>query len=532
MAVRAVTRAAGRHVLPRAAHAPAVARAPRRVAGRRGVAAPGVGHVATCPCSTSSTGSPPRAARDLLTLGVTPVVARAARRPVLPSRVPHLAGLLAGARRGPRLAPRPRALRDHRARASSSRRSARSPQFETRWCAAAVAGAAPAGRQRRASSCSADPATHPFQPLLDRPWQRFALRTGLDDAAVRLGSAPRGHLGPRVRLPARPRGGLRRPRRARASSSTARRCSRAGGTTAAARDGRRQRRGGVRARPRRHLPRVVAAQGLPRRALVPRLPHLRPRRRASAPSRVTSTTTPSHEKAPYDPERAARRCAHDAADFVDVVRRRLARPRRCARRPARHSWSRRTTPSCSATGGTRGRSGSRRVLRLLPEAGVRVTTLARSGRGGPRRRAAWTSDAGSWGSGKDWRVWDGEAVRDIVDDNAALRDRVLKVLDASPTTSRDPVRDQLARTTLLALPSDWAFMVTQGLRRRLRARPPRPPPPRGARCSPTSSSAATSPPPRRSPTGCAPPTDRSATSTRACSARASDVGSRYPCSSA
>jgi len=44
--------------------------------------------------------------------------------------------------------------------------------------------------------------------------------------------------------------------------------------------------------------------------------------------------------------------------------------------------------------------------------------------------------------------------------NERLRDRVAKVL-AIPTPDRDPVRDQLARSTLLALSSDWAFMVTK-----------------------------------------------------------------------
>ena len=40
------------------------------------------------------------------------------------------------------------------------------------------------------------PATHPFQPLLDRAWQRFALRTGLDDAALRVGHRPDGIWAP------------------------------------------------------------------------------------------------------------------------------------------------------------------------------------------------------------------------------------------------------------------------------------------------------------------------------------------------
>jgi 1,4-alpha-glucan branching enzyme len=67
---------------------------------------------------------------------------------------------------------------------------------------------------------------------------------------------------------------------------------------------------------------------------------------------------------------------------------------------------------------------------------------------------------GSWGSGKDWRVWDGAAVANLVADNATLQERVSKVL-AVPTSARDRSRDQLARSTLLALASDWAFMVTK-----------------------------------------------------------------------
>jgi len=101
------------------------------------------------------------------------------------------------------------------------------------------------------------------------------------------------------------------------------------------------------------------------------------------------------------------------------------------------------------------------VLRLLPEAGVHVTTLGGAVEAG-HVGGALELGAGSWGSGKDWRVWDGEAVADLVDDNAALRARVDKVLDAGPALDhRDPVRDQLLRSSLLALSSDWAFMVTK-----------------------------------------------------------------------
>jgi 1,4-alpha-glucan branching enzyme len=65
----------------------------------------------------------------------------------------------------------------------------------------------------------------------------------------------------------------------------------------------------------------------------------------------------------------------------------------------------------------------------------------------------------SWGSGKDWRVWTGPQVADLV----ALHERVQKALlgAVAPTPTRDPVRDALATEALLALSSDWAFMVSK-----------------------------------------------------------------------
>jgi 1,4-alpha-glucan branching enzyme len=64
----------------------------------------------------------------------------------------------------------------------------------------------------------------------------------------------------------------------------------------------------------------------------------------------------------------------------------------------------------------------------------------------------------SWGSGKDWRVWDGAQVSDLVAAGAALQSELLAV---PPVPWRDPVRDQLVREALLTLSSDWAFMVTK-----------------------------------------------------------------------
>jgi 1,4-alpha-glucan branching enzyme len=65
----------------------------------------------------------------------------------------------------------------------------------------------------------------------------------------------------------------------------------------------------------------------------------------------------------------------------------------------------------------------------------------------------------SWGSGKDWRVWAGEQVADLVARNDDVQKTLMSVLNPGPT--RDPVADNLAQEALLALASDWAFMVSK-----------------------------------------------------------------------
>jgi len=98
------------------------------------------------------------------------------------------------------------------------------------------------------------------------------------------------------------------------------------------------------------------------------------------------------------------------------------------------------------------------VLRALPEAGVRVTTLRGALEAG-HLGAPIDLPASSWGSGKDWRVWDGEQVADMAQSNAALQDRLLKL--GTGGTARDAARDQAVAEAMLALSSDWAFMVTK-----------------------------------------------------------------------
>jgi 1,4-alpha-glucan branching enzyme len=98
------------------------------------------------------------------------------------------------------------------------------------------------------------------------------------------------------------------------------------------------------------------------------------------------------------------------------------------------------------------------VLRALPGAGVRVTTLGGAADAGLVGEPV-DLPASSWGSGKDWRVWAGEQVADLVALNDGVQDALLSV----PATgaARDPLADALAQEALLALSSDWAFMVSK-----------------------------------------------------------------------
>ncbi|OBG35789.1 1,4-alpha-glucan branching protein [Mycobacterium alsense] len=184
------------------------------------------------------------------------------------------------------------------------------------------------------------------------------------------------------------------------------------------------------------------------------------------PARVTGRHVPSEAKAPYDPERADRAVDAHVADFVDVVRDRLTSESERIGRPAHvvaafdtelfgHWWY-------------EGPTWLARVLRALPAAGVRVGTLSDA------IDAGFVGDPvalppSSWGSGKDWQVWAGEQVADLVQLNTEVVDTALSTVDKALSQMasldgplpRDHVVDQILRETLLTVSSDWPFMVSK-----------------------------------------------------------------------
>ncbi|GAB3595233.1 glycoside hydrolase family 57 protein [Angustibacter peucedani] len=395
--------------------------------------------------------------RDVLTLGVTPVLAAQLDDPGCLRDVGTWAGTwqqraaeLAG-----RADPRLQAVAAHEFRAATRALE----DLAGPWAAGGspvLRGLADAG----VVELLGGPATHPFLPLLDPRIASFALRSGRDDARRRLASTSGGIWVPECGW----------------SPSLATVLDDAGVThfladeaTLAA--GGRETAGAwqvagsdvvVLGRDLAVTDRIWSSRtGYPTGAAY-RDFHALDHPSGLRPSRVTGPDVPVHRKAPYDPGAAAAAVERDARDFVARVRERLAEVATRDGRPGLvvaaydtelfgHWWH-------------EGPAFLARVLRLLPEAGVRLTTL----RGAVEQhgvRGEVDLPPGSWGAGKDFRVWAGAAVRPMVDEAFWVQRRLLDVVDAEHRAGRlvcrRPDLDQLARQALLALSSDWAFMVSR-----------------------------------------------------------------------
>lgn len=376
--------------------------------------------------------------REVLTLGVTPVLASQLDNPqVLRGTGAWVSEWLW---RSGELADRGAGAREAAAAAHVARRLAR----HRAGFSPALRGLADAG----VIELLAGPAAHPFQPLLDERVAAFSLRTGLDDHRQRFGGPTGGIWAPECGY----RPGLEKhyedagvghflldgPTMLHVGRGT--HSAWTVGDTGVVAFGRDL---DVTYRvwsPRKGYPghaeyrdfHVVDDLGFRTR-------------------RVTASTVHGPAKAPYDPGLAAAAVHRDARDFVTVVRQRLLDL--SAHRP---------DPLVVAAYDTElfghwwheGPAWLEQVLTLLPEAGVEVTTL----------RGAYDSvagridpQAGSWGSGKDFRVWAGPRVASIVDDNEDLQRRWLKLAGTGP----QHYRQALATQALLALQSDWAFMVSK-----------------------------------------------------------------------
>jgi 1,4-alpha-glucan branching enzyme len=171
---------------------------------------------------------------------------------------------------------------------------------------------------------------------------------------------------------------------------------------------------------------------------------------------VTSKT--GGDKKPYDEVAALERADRDAADFIQHARRAMID-------------SPETDPVIVVAYDTElfghwWHEGPRflaRVLDTAADAGIELTTPQRE-----RERAfdqpSIDIDAGSWGSGKDFRVWEAGEAGDLHTRGKAAQYAVAKFLssrDDSVTVGRDTAGDAILAELLLALSSDWAFMISK-----------------------------------------------------------------------
>lgn len=173
-------------------------------------------------------------------------------------------------------------------------------------------------------------------------------------------------------------------------------------------------------------------------------------------SRVTSRA--NDDKQPYNEAAALDRADRDAADFIERARQALID-------------SPESDPAIVVAYDTElfghwWHEGPRflaRVLDTAADAGIELTTLRRE-----RERAfdhpSIEIDAGSWGSGKDFRVWEEGEAGDLYNRGKAAQYAVTQFLssrDDSVTVGRDTAGDAILTELLLALSSDWAFMISK-----------------------------------------------------------------------
>ncbi|WP_371830174.1 1,4-alpha-glucan branching protein domain-containing protein [Rhodococcoides kroppenstedtii] len=390
---------------------------------------------------------------DLLTLGITPVLAAQLDDPHALDGMHHWLGnwsLRAAEAATSRDADRREAGRREYREAEHAL-----AEFETRW----RHGASPVLRRLvddRAVELLGGPLMHPFQPLLDPRLRTFSLAEGLRDGARRLGRRADGIWAPECAFTA----GMERDYAA-------------AGVSHFLVDGPALRGDTTLGRPVGDTDVVAFGRDLPvsYRVWSPKSGypghaayrdfHTYDHGTGLKIVRVTGRTVAGPDKAPYAPDLAAAALQDHVRDFVDVVRRRLHDEHARTGRPALvtaafdtelfgHWWH-------------EGPEWLEAVLRALPEAGVQVGTLTAARAAGFVGEPADLPNT-SWGSGKDWRVWAGDPVQDLVRLNAEVTATALDAVDTrgpAEAAGRDRTADQILREALLTVSSDWAFMVSK-----------------------------------------------------------------------
>ena len=396
--------------------------------------------------------------RDVLTLGVTPVLAAQLDDPRMRRDATTWAGLWGMRAREMGFDADP-----HR-RSTAEREytgAARAAQLlESRW----RGGGSPVLRGLRDQGVVellGGPSAHPFLPLLLPEVSDLALRTGLADSAWRLGAAPRGIWSPECGwhpslATSFGQAGVGHfvvdEQTVRDAGGHPHAAWRVAGSEVVA------------------VPRKLEVTNLiwSSRSGYPASPayrdfHAREEFTGIRLWAITEHDVSVDRKRPYDPAEASAQVDHDVAHFVAAVRDQLLHAHEVRGEAGLvvaaydtelfgHWWH-------------EGPLFLSRAIRALRRAGVTVTTLEKAVEDG-HVGGDLELGPGSWGAGKDYSVWDGPAVRQIAHENEWLQRRWLDVVarerGAGRLGTRRPDLDQLLQTLWHALSSDWAFLVTRG----------------------------------------------------------------------
>ena len=178
---------------------------------------------------------------------------------------------------------------------------------------------------------------------------------------------------------------------------------------------------------------------------------------------VTQPDVDVTRKQPYEPTAAAAQVRADVQHFVEAVTARLRQAHQVTGAPALvvaaydtelfgHWWH-------------EGPQFLGRAVRALRASGVTVTTVEKALESG-HVVGELELGAGSWGAGKGFSVWNGPPVRQIAYENEWMQRRWLDLLARERAAGRLGARradlDQLLTSLYHALSSDWAFLVTRG----------------------------------------------------------------------
>ena len=178
---------------------------------------------------------------------------------------------------------------------------------------------------------------------------------------------------------------------------------------------------------------------------------------------VTEADVDVTRKQRYDPAAASAQVRRDAHHFVEAVTARLRAT--CDRTGAPALVVAAYDTELFGHWWHEGPEFLGQAIRALREAGVTVTTVQKALEAG-HVAGELNLGPGSWGAGKDFSVWDGPRVRQIAHENEWMQRRWLDLMAreraAGRVGARRPDLDQLLPSLFHALSSDWAFLVTRG----------------------------------------------------------------------